>query len=109
LATGLDNPHGIEAIDGQLYFAARAGLHALPMAGGTPRLVVPDVLVASAPFAVDPTFAYIYKAGGLAKVRLTDGSVVTPRYGQSGLPIALAVDEGRVFWADGASVWSSAK
>lgn len=109
LATGLENPRGIEAIDGQLYFVARDGLYAVPMSGGTPRRVAGDVLTASAPFAVDPSFAYLYRAGGISKVRLTDGSVVTPRYGQSGLPIALAVDEGRVFWADGASVWSSAK
>jgi hypothetical protein len=96
LATGLENPRGIE-IDGQLYFVARDGLYAVPMSGGTPRRVAGDVLTSSAPFAVDPSFAYLYRAGGISQVRLTDGSVVTPRYRESGLPIALAVDEGRVF------------
>ncbi len=109
LATGLDEPRGLEAVDGQLYFVAREGLTTVPMTGGTPRLVLRDPLTVNAPFAADPTFAYLYKAGGVAKVRLTDGAVVTPRYGQASLPIALAVDGGRVFWADGASVWSSAK
>ncbi|HRG96367.1 MAG TPA: hypothetical protein PLR99_08975 [Polyangiaceae bacterium] len=109
LATGLDEPRGLEAIDGQLYFVARAGFYSVPLTGGVPRLVLPDPLSGNAPFAVDPSFAYLYKGGGIAKVRLTDGSVVTPRYSQTGMPIALAVDGGRVFWADGASVWSSAK
>lgn len=109
LAAGLAYPRGIEAIDGRIYFAAGEGIYSVPMTGGTPSPLATDRLVSNTPFTVDPSFAYFYKAGGIAKVRLSDGSDVTPRYERTGLPVALAVDEGRLFWADGASVWSTAK
>lgn len=109
LASGLSDPHGLEAVDGRVYFASGANLYSVPLTGGTPTPLVADRLVSNTGFAVDPAFAYFYKSGGIAKVRLSDGMQVGPSYERTGLPVALAVDEGRLFWADGASVWSTVK
>jgi hypothetical protein len=109
LAAGLDAPHGLEAVDGQLYFAAGAALYTIPMGGGVPRAVVTGGLVPGAPFAADPNFAYFQRGPGLSKVRLTDGLEASYSFPQAVMPVTLAVDDGRLFWSDGASVWSAQK
>jgi len=108
LATGLDAPRGIEAVDGRLYFTTGRELVSIPVTGGASKVVVSDLVVGGAPFTTDPTFVYYAGGGGIAKARLEDGHRAT-LYPRSGIPLAIAADDGRIFWADGASVWSATK
>lgn len=107
LASGLADPHGLGAIDGRLYFLQGRGLASIPVDGGTPTVRVSD-LASVGSLAVDGQSAYFYWRGGIAKAPAGAGGAATIYPGTS-IPVALAVDDGRLFWADGASVWSATK
>jgi hypothetical protein len=82
-----------------------------PKAGGESVVVVGPDLGASGVFTVDAEDVYFMTPTALMRVQKTGGTPVVVRLldPPSPFPTCVAVDEGHVYWVDGAKLWSYAK
>lgn len=106
IATGQADPAGLAIVDGTVYWTAGGKVWSVAATGGAPREVAREVTPVGLGVVSDAKSLYYAARASLTTVPLAGGE---PRELYKGLPIAMAVDEGRVFWSDGSRVFSGTK
>ncbi len=110
LATGLDGPASPVAVDGRIYFRAGNGLYSIPLDGGAVEVVLGErsgLSVGALALASDGNHLFFSRSSGIARAS-RDGREVVDLY-PSTTAYVLSVDQGRIFWADSASVYTATK
>lgn len=110
LATGLDGPASPVAVDGRIYFRAGHGLYSIPLDGGAVEVVLDErsgLSIGALALASDGNHLFFSRSSGIARAS-RDGREVVDLY-PSTTAYVLSVDQGRIFWADSASVYTATK
>lgn len=106
LVTGLSTPAALALFGRRLYFTVYGGsVSAIDVDGKNPATLA-SMEFAPGPIATDGETVF-WGASGVRKALSIGGTPVTLYAGS--LPVALAVDGTRVYWADGDEVWSGLK
>lgn len=101
------SPDGLVMWDGRLYWKANRRVWSVAVSGADVKELASELtLLGSGGVGVDGQSVFFGASRGMMRVALAGGAA-SEIY--SGTPHALTVDEGRVFWADGSSVWSATK
>lgn len=111
LAAGLDGPANPVAVDGRIYFRAGQTLLSVPLDGGAPETVLGDragLSLGSLALVSDGNHLFVPRSSGIARVS-RDGKDVVDLYPGTSMAFVLGVDDGRIFWADSASVFTATK
>lgn len=103
LATDLVYPSGLAAWDGRLFWTSAGKLWSVAFDGSTLREEARDAETAGPTPVTDGRFVY-YSNRRLARIAPGGGGASEEL--DTTFPVALAIDEGRVFWADSTRVLS---